>query len=636
MSSETKRLIVGTAGHIDHGKSSLVLALTGMDPDRLEEEKRRGITIDLGFAFLELDGVRFGFVDVPGHERFVKNMLAGASGVDLVLLVIAANEGIKPQTQEHFEICRLLGVREGLIALTKSDLVDADTLALLQMEVEELVRGSFLEKSPVLNVSTRTGEGLERLRGALSKAATEIVQRSAARRFRMPIDRTFSVKGFGTVVTGTVASGGISAGEEVELLPGSTLLRVRGLQTGGVPVEKARAGQRLAVNLAGIEHGEVYRGMVIATPRVLRATRRADVQLELLRDALPLKHRAKVHFHSGTAETIAEVFLYDVAEMAAGQSAPVHLRFRDEIVLLRGDHFIVRQASPVRTIGGGSVLDPLARRPRRKDTGRPAFLQLLEKGSREEILRAMVERHTVELEGREVTARTGWLDAELKSATALLVEKRILRTTSSQPLLLMPEARFQQLGQKIHEQVTLFHKNNPLSAGIGIEVLRASAGRRIRPETFRAALDDLSRARRIVVEGELVKLPGGGVTMTAEESRAKDQIAAAFQKAGLAVPSATEVLAGLSIDARRSEKLLQMLLKEKVLVRVTPELFFHADALAKLRRLLAEYKNSRGDKISVPVFKDLAGISRKYAIPLLEHLDRERITRRAGDERVIL
>ncbi|HME12809.1 MAG TPA: selenocysteine-specific translation elongation factor, partial [Candidatus Acidoferrum sp.] len=362
-----KSVIVGTAGHIDHGKSALVEALTGTHPDRLAEEKRRGITIDLGFAFLEDDGVRFGFVDVPGHERFVSNMLAGATGIDVVLLVIAADEAIKPQTREHFDICRLLGVKSGVVALTKSDLVDGDAASLVQMEVEDYLRGTFLEHGAIVPVSAKTGAGLGELKQALHRAAMSVAVRTDSSYLRLPIDRSFAMKGFGTVVTGTLISGSVGGEDEVELLPGGERLRVRGVQSGGKSVARASAGQRTAVNLVGIEHGAIRRGMVLAAPGEFRATRRIDARVELLAGAPKLKNRARLHFHCGTATTVAEIFLYGQAELAAGTAVMAQLRLQDEVLLLPGDRFIVRQFSPVVTIGGGVVLDALARRPLRRD-----------------------------------------------------------------------------------------------------------------------------------------------------------------------------------------------------------------------------------------------------------------------------
>ncbi|HYL68099.1 MAG TPA: selenocysteine-specific translation elongation factor, partial [Candidatus Limnocylindria bacterium] len=353
----TKHVIVGTAGHIDHGKSTLVHALTGTDPDRLEEEKRRGITIDLGFAFLDLDNTRLGFVDVPGHERFVRNMLAGVGGIDLVLLVIAVDECIKPQTREHFDICRLLGIPRGIVALTKSDLVDPDLLGLAKLEIEEFVRGSFLEGAPIVPVSARTGAGLDMLKLALVRAALDVPARDTTRHFRLPIDRSFAMKGFGTVVTGTLVSGAVNVEDEVELYPQQLRARVRGLHSGGKSIERAVAGQRTAVNLAGIEREEIERGMVLAPPGIFESARRLDARVTLLGSARPLKSRARVHFHQGTAEAIAEMVLLDRNELAPGESGFAQLRLDTPVLLLPGDRFILRQFSPVETIGGGVALD---------------------------------------------------------------------------------------------------------------------------------------------------------------------------------------------------------------------------------------------------------------------------------------
>ena len=632
----TKSIIVGTAGHIDHGKSTLIEALTGTHPDRLEEEKRRGITIDLGFAFLEEEGVRFGFVDVPGHERFVKNMLAGTSGIDLVLLVIAADEAIKPQTREHFDICRLLGVKRGVIALTKTDLVDRDSADLVRLELEEFVKGSFLDGAPILPVSAKTGDGLGALKQALREEAQEIAEKQTNRYFRLPIDRSFAMKGFGTVVTGTLISGQVATGDEVELLPEKKLLRVRGVQTGGKTVERAVAGQRTAVNLSGIEHTAVQRGMVIATSGRFAKTRRIDARLELLETAPRLKHHARVHFHAGTAGCLAEVLLYERTELPPGESALVQLRLTDDVVAVRGDRFIVRQFSPVITIGGGEVLDPLARRPSRKDSSRAKFLETLERGLPEESLQAMVERNILGLEMGDIVARTGWLEPEVRAAAQALAKTGTIRIINAEPLLLLAESLFQEVAKKLLARVEFFHKENPLLPGIPREELRASVGRRVRTETFRAALDELAKQNKIGIQGELVKKPGAEITLTAEETRAKFQIEQAFAMAGLAVPSVKEVLAQLAMENRRAEKILQILLREKVLVRVSPELIFHRDALGNLPRLLLTYKKTKGERIGVPAFKELTGITRKYAIPLLEYLDRQRLTRRTGDERVIL
>lgn len=504
----TKSIIVGTAGHIDHGKSTLIEALTGTHPDRLEEEKRRGITIDLGFAFLEAGGVRFGFVDVPGHERFVKNMLAGTSGIDLVLLVVAADEAIKPQTREHFDICRLLGVDRGVIALSKTDLVDNDSQELVRMELEEFVKGSFLEGAPIIAVSAKTGAGLAELNKALEDEARTVTDKKTDRYFRLPIDRSFAVKGFGTVVTGTLISGQVASGDEVELLPEKKLLRVRGLQTGGKTVERVQAAQRTAVNLSGIEHTAVCRGMVIAAPGRFKGTHRIDVRLELLPGAPKLKHRARLHFHAGTAETSAEVLLLEQPELLPGKRGWAQLRLADEVVVVRGDRFIVRQFSPVITVGGGQVLDPLAKRPTRKDAGRIQFLETLDRGSREDIVRAMVERNILGIGTEAIIARTGWTESELQGTAESLAKSGIVRRVSAEPLRFIAETTFQEIARKLLARVAAFHGENPLLPGIPREELRASAARRVRTETFRAALEELGKQNKVSFQGELVRKAG--------------------------------------------------------------------------------------------------------------------------------
>ena len=631
-----KSVIVGTAGHIDHGKSALVEALTGTHPDRLAEEKRRGITIDLGFAFLDDAGVRFGFVDVPGHERFVNNMLAGAAGIDVVLLVIAADEGIMPQTREHFAICRMLGVKRGVVALTKSDLVNEDTAGMARMEVEDFLRGTFLENAEIVLVSAKSGSGLADLRRALGEAALASEPRDSQKYLRLPIDRSFAMKGFGTVVTGTLVSGSVGSGDEVELVPGKEKLRVRGVESGGRSVLRATAGQRTAVNLAGIDHREIARGMVLAAPGRFRATRRIDARLELLAGAFKLKQRARVHFHAGTSATVAEVTFYAQNELAPGSAASAQLRFEDELLLLPGDRFIVRQFSPVITIGGGAVLDPLARRALRRDTGRAAFFQTLERGRPVEILTAMTERSLTGLSLEEIVARTGWTENEVRAAAELGMAGGGIKVVSEESLVVVGAAFFADVCKKLAAEVEAFRKANPLQPGISREALRVSMGRRVRPEAFRAALAKLAAEKKVEVQGETVKPAGAEVTLLPEEAKAKEQIESAFATAGLTVPGVKEVLASLAVEPRRAEKLLRILLLEKNLVRVSPELIFHRAALAHLKERLSTYRKGRGERISVPAFKELTGITRKYAIPLLEYLDRERVTRRAGDERVIL
>jgi len=630
-----KSLIVGTAGHIDHGKTALVKALTGIDADRLEEEKRRGITIDLGFAHLELptpDGnlLRIGFVDVPGHERFVRNMLAGVGGIDLVLLVIAADESVKPQTREHFNICSLLSVRRGITVLTKSDLVDPETLDVVRLEVEDFLRGSFLDtpKAPIVSVSSLTGAGLEQLKRALVQVAAEIPVRDSAGLARLPIDRVFSMKGFGTVVTGTLISGMIRKEEELEVFPSGKRVRVRGIQVHGEAAELASAGQRTALNLTGATTDELARGMTLAPLLTFHPTDRVNVELSLLASAKPLKDRAQVHFHSYTSESIATVAFYDKKPLAPAKTAIMQLRLSDPALLLPGDRFIIRQFSPVTTIGGGVVLENTPPR-RAKKAAYFNFLEVLAQGSPADALRARIEASgTKGLSIAEAVSRTGWTPQRITTAASVIPE--VLRIGET----LIARSAYDNVRTGMTSMLDAFHKRNPLVAGMGKEDLRGHLCD-VSPEIFAQVFEDSVRAREIELAGELVRLPGRGVVMKDEEAQSQKIIEAAFASAGLKVPALKDVLAGLKVDRARAQKIVTLLLRDKVLVKISEELVFHRDALADLRKRMADQK-AKSPKIDVACFKELAGVSRKYAIPLLEYLDREHATRRVGDERVIL
>jgi len=630
-----KYVIVGTAGHIDHGKSSLVEALTGTNPDRLEEEKRRGITIDLGFAFLSLGEVSFGFVDVPGHERFVRNMLAGAGGIDIVLLVVAADESIKPQTREHFDICRLLGIPRGLVAITKSDLVDADIVGLVRLEIEECVRGSFLEGAPIVPVSARRGAGLDVLKRELLRVAEATPAKDVHRHFRLPIDRSFATKGFGTVVTGTLISGTVKVDDEIEIYPIRRRVRVRGLHSGGHPIQHAVAGQRTAVNLAGIDHTELQRGMVLGRPGVFEPTRKLDARITLLDSARPLKNRARAHFHQGSSEAIAEVVLLEGDELAPGRSQLAQLRLDNDVVLLPEDRFILRQFSPVETMGGGIVIDARARRHRREDRQARDFLEALENGSREDLLATLAEAMPRGLTLEEVRARTGWLEGEIRETAERLVARNQLRVLDEQPFTMASAGAVEGCARALREAVEQFHSANPLLPGIPKQELRGRLGNP-RPALFEAALADLTKAGAVSGLGGLVQRAGRAIALSPEEIRAKELIEKEFERAGLTVPGVPAVLAKLSVEESRAQKILQILIREGTLVKVAEDFVFHRTAVARLRDLVARYREERGDRITVVTFKDVAGVSRKYAIPLLEFLDREHVTRRVGDERVIL
>ena len=631
-----KSIIVGTAGHIDHGKTALVRALTGIDADRLEEEKRRGITIDLGFAHMDLPGeggeiLRLGFVDVPGHERFVRNMLAGVGGIDLVLLVIAADESIKPQTREHFDILQLLGVQRGITVITKSDAVDAETLDVVRLEVEEFLRGTFLEasRSPIVAVSSLTGAGCEELKRAMVTAAGESQPRDEAALARLPIDRVFSMKGFGTVVTGTLISGTIRHEEELEVFPTGRRVRVRGVQVHGQAGDAAVAGQRTALNLAGASVEDLSRGMTLAPVETFATTRRADVRLSVLPLApRPVRNRQRVHFHSNTMETVAEIVLRGEKQVAPGAAAFARLKLPASALLLPGDRYIIRQFSPVVTIGGGVVLDaaPLQSMPELE-----GFLQILAGGDPALILERRVARRDRDgISMSRLIAETGWTTAFIEThLEAAAKERRVLRIGT----LFVHAPAIAALQQSIVSTLDDFHKKNSLVGGMAKEELREQVGGSV--EVFAAALETLSQEKKVEISRDLVKLPGRGVVMKDEEAESKKRIEEAFAAAGLKVPALPEVIAGLKIDKGRAQKIVTLLLREKVLVKISDDLVFHRTALEGLRRQIAGFK-AKAPKIDVGQFKDLTGVSRKYAIPLLEYLDRERVTKRVGDAREIL
>ncbi|MDE3137874.1 MAG: SelB C-terminal domain-containing protein, partial [Acidobacteriota bacterium] len=542
----------------------------------------------------------------------------------------------KPQTREHFEICRLLGTRQGLVALTKADLVDAETLELVRLEVEDFVRGSFLEGASIQAVSARTGAGLEELRAQLFRAAGAVAGRDTSRYFRLPIDRAFAVKGFGTVVTGTLVSGQVKVGEELELFPSGRRVRVRGVQSAGHSVEQATAGQRTALNLAGVELDEVRRGMVLASPGRFHATKQLDARIQLLPSAHALKNRAQVHFHQGTAETVGEVILLEGAAIAPGKSGFAQLRLREPVLVLAGDRFILRRFSPVTTNGGGVVIDSLAPRHRRRDGSVTSLLETLETGRHEDALGALAEAEPRGLTLEEAVARTTWLEADVRSVAESLEKAGRLKIVSRDPWIMLPAGAAAACAERIRAALDAFHRANPLVAGMPKEELRGRVARGLRPEIFRAVLGEMTNRQEVLVAGDTVMRAGRKITLTPEEERARTQIERAFETAGLAVPSLAELLPRLPVDRKRAEKLVQLLLKQGALVKVSEEMVFHASALGRLREMLAAYKRKQGDRISVAAFKELTGISRKYAIPLLEHLDREKVTRRLGYERVIL
>ncbi|MBD0369646.1 MAG: selenocysteine-specific translation elongation factor [Pyrinomonadaceae bacterium] len=637
-----RSVIIGTAGHIDHGKTALVRALTGVDADRLPEEKRRGITIDLGFAELDLGDVSASFVDVPGHERFVKNMLAGAHGIDLVALVIAADEGVMPQTREHFDICRLLGVKAGLVVITKRDAVDEELLSLVELEAIELVKDSFLEGAPIMAVSARTGEGLEELKSELHKAALRVPARPQESGARLPVDRAFTMRGFGAVVTGTLVAGEISEGDELELLPVGKRVRVRGLQVHGKAVERAGAGERTAINLGGVETGEIERGMVLAVVGRLRATQIIDARIDVLESApRALRSRARVRVHLGASEVLARLRVLDeTGAIEPGREGFAQLRLESPVVAVSGERFIIRSYSPQQTVAGGLVLDPLAARSRGRMTDETrARLELLMSGDHAARLIAFVETAREQgLRRADILARTGWLDEVFEDALRA-AEKERGAVVEAEGVYLSRK-RFEQLAEGALEEVRSHHRREPLSRGLSRETLRERRFAHLAPEIFRSVLSHLERKGALVSDKELVSDSSHSLNLSDEDMALKTRLEAIYREAGLEVPQLEEALQRASVQKTSREharKVLQLLLDSGTLVRVSAELLFHQEAISNLVEKLRRYGDEHAPErlIDVAAFKDLAGVSRKYAIPLLEYFDRERITRRAGDRRII-
>lgn len=637
-----KSIIVGTAGHIDHGKSALVRALTGTDPDRLPEEKRRGITIDLGFADLELNGFRFGFVDVPGHERFVKNMLAGAHGIDLLALVIAADEGVMPQTREHFDICRLLGVRNGLVVITKKDLVETEMLPLVEDEARALVAGSFLEDAPIVSVSSKTGEGLEELRSLLMEIAGRVPPRSADFTTRLPIDRAFSMRGFGTVVTGTLVSGQIAEADELELLTPGVKVRVRGLQVHGQAVKQAHAGQRTAVNLAGIDTAQIERGMVLGRPGRLRSTQIIDVWIDVLPGvARPIRSRSRVRFHIGAAEVLGRVTVLDGgSEISAGSGALAQIRLEAPVVALHDDRFILRSYSPADTIGGGKVLNPFAPKHRRKDiSGSVQLLRMLQSPERATKFAAFVRvaaKHGVRF--ADLGAATGWTDEVLALAASEAVKQAAVIESSG---VYLSNESFAQLSGNVVAELEQHHKREPLARGMLRETLREKLFAHSLPEVFGAVISRLEASGDVVSEKDVIRLSRHKVDLTDKDAELSANIEKVYLDAGVESPTLDEAMVRAGVPASQrgqARKILQLLLDNRKLVRVQGDMFMHPQVVEGLKTKLQNYavQHEPDRLIDVPTFKTLAGVSRKYAIPLLEYFDREQVTRRAGDKRMIL
>lgn len=632
-----KHLILGTAGHIDHGKTSLVKALTGIDTDRLKEEKERGITIELGFAHLELpNGIQFGIVDVPGHERFVRAMVAGVGGMDLVMLVIAADEGVMPQTREHLEICQLLGVKKGLVALTKCDMVDDDWLQLVVEEVRDYLVGSFLEEAPIIPVSSKTAAGLEDLKSALAELAAEVPEKSDDGPFRLPVDRVFTVAGFGTVVTGTLLSGEIATGDEVEILPSGRTSRVRSVQTHGKKAEHASAGQRVAVNIQGIEHGDMLRGDVVVPRGAFRTTRAVDARIDYLSSApRELKHRATLRLHSATYEVPAQVILLDRDVLEPGGSAFVQLRLKSPVLLLPGDNFIVRSYSPQITVGGGVVIDPAPPRRRRRSAQALELLNALGDGEdTDKILLLVRESLFSGLPLDELVTRSGLSAKKTEAALTALLSQGLLVQVVREPRIFLAKEAFADLKSLLLAGLENYLRENPLKEGIGKEELKASIPKRSDSRFFGPLLASLEKDGKALADRDLVKKPGHKASSAVDQAGLQAKLEGALQKGGAEPPTIKELCDLVRSGEKEVLEHLNLLAREGRAVKIKSDIFYAPQPLSGLREKLVAFLRDKGE-IMPPQFRELTGLSRKFMIPLLEYFDQEKVTIRVGDKRML-
>jgi selenocysteine-specific elongation factor len=625
-------VILGTAGHIDHGKSALVKALTGIDPDRLKEEKERGITIDLGFAFLRYpDGLNVGIVDVPGHERLIKNMLAGAGGIDFVLLVIAADEGVMPQSREHLAICDLLKIKKGLIAVTKSDLVEKDWLELVKDDILNLVKGTFLEGADIVTVSSKTGENLDMLKEKIRETASSIRPKPRKGIFRLPVDRVFTLKGFGTVVTGTALSGSISVDALLEILPKGMKVRVRGLQSHGETLKTAYAGQRVSINLQGVEKYEIQRGDILSAADKIQPSSVIDARVELLRDtSLPvLRNRKLVHFHTGTSELTGRIVLYGREELKPGESAYCQFRFKNSIAAMAGDRYIIRRFSPLLTIGGGEILDPMPRRRKRKEGYDD--LKVLGSGSLKQKLSTKIFHGGIN--GIMLSVLEGWIAAELpdihyaikslaESGEVIFLENRLVHQDS-----------FKAFSDKVLFITKDYHGKNPLRPGIPKENLRA-VFRWLDQKMFDGLLTGV---KGIELERDVIRLKDFKISLSSGSETIKRNILKILQEAAFQPLTKEELASRMSgtVKTKEIEELLKIMVTEGSLVRINDTIYLPLINYEKMIDKLKTFFRTASE-MTVGEFRDILGTSRKYALPFLEYLDSNRITLRVGDVRKLL
>ncbi len=632
-----KHIVLGTAGHIDHGKTTLIKTLTGVDLDSLKEEKERGITIQLGFTSLTLpSGQKLGIVDVPGHEKFVRNMVSGVGGIDIVLFTIAADEGIMPQTKEHLDICQILKIKRGVIALTKTDLVDEEWLQLVTDEIAEWVKGSFLESAPIIPLSSTTGEGIPALLTALDKLAQEVEERTSSGVFRLPIDRVFTMKGFGTVVTGTLISGSVALGDNVEILPEKIAAKIRGIQVHNQQVEKATAGLRTAINLQGVEKTFVERGSVLVKEKTLQPTSRVDAKIKLLKNASkPLKNRSRIRFHSGTHEVLAQLILLDHEELHPGESSLAQFKLEEPVVVLPLDRFVLRSYSPVLTIGGGQVLDAHPHKHRRLAEETLDHLNALQAGSdKEKIVLFVSDSAMAGLDLTQLVTRLGKEPAELSPLIRDLVTAKKLILIEKESHKVIATNQYDKLKSALLEHLKGYHKNFPLKQGMPKEELKSKFPQLTDSKLFNHFLDDLLSSSLIQIEKDKVWLSEHKPNLKDSQKVLKDKIAQIYLQGKLSPPSFKELVQQLSSNEKETKSILDLLTADGVIIKAKDNLWFHRDALDTLTKDLIRYLKENGE-ITTPQFKELTQASRKYTIPLMEYCDQSKITIRVGDKRVL-
>lgn len=630
-----KQIVLGTAGHIDHGKTSLIKALTGINTDRLKEEQERGITIELGFAYMDLpSGQRLGIVDVPGHEKFVKNMVAGATGIDMVALVVAADEGVMPQTREHMEICSLLGVRHGLVVLTKTDMVDEEMLELATEDISDFVQGSFLEDAPIVPVSAVTGQGLAEFTAVLDEIAQTIPERNASGLFRLPVDRVFTMKGFGTVITGTLISGRVQVGDAVMIYPSGVTSKVRGLQVHNETVNEARVGQRTAINFQGLEKTAIERGEVVAKPNTLVSSFMLDISLHYLKsNKKPLKNRTRIRFHTGTSEVLGNLVLLDADELAPGSDTVAQVRLDTPLSVIRDDRFVIRSYSPIRTTGGGQILNPVPPKHKRFRAEVISGLGTLAALDAEALVAYHVRMSEYAgLPFSHLRIMTNFSEKQLDSTLPTLLSRKTLICIDKESRLYVHTDMLMRLEQMVCEQLGTYHRANPLKTGMSKEELKSKCPSTVGEKLFHLMLQQFIKDRTVAVEEDLVRLASHEVRLMADQAEYKEKILAAYRDSGLTPPYFKDIANDLGMSAGEAKDVLMLLVGEEALVKIREDLYFYAPTIAVLQEKLVAFLQAN-EEISMPQFKDLSGVSRKYSVPLLEFFDARHVTLRVGDIR---